>query len=188
MIDRVRKWFPVIFLMVLAGLSYWLEDRVRQSSMMDTADSGHVPDVVVAHLSATQLGVDGKPRELLSADRLQHYADDDSTRLDNPALQLVSPGKPDMRVDSKWALLSKNGNDIYLHEDVKVVRAPFDGRSRMEMTTDFLHLNPDSHVGETARPVRIRDASMDIHAVGMAFNDETRVVKLLSHVHGHYEK
>lgn len=188
MTEFVRKWFPVIFLLLLAVLSYWLENKVRLSALSDEAKSGHVPDVIVEHLSATKLGLDGKPRQLLSAQELLHYSDDNSTRLEVPRLLLISPGKADMHVGSDWAQLSDNGEDVYLHDKVMVVRDAFAGRSEMNVTTDFLHLNPDKHVGETNRPVRIKDANMDIHAIGMEFNDETRVVTLLSHVHGYYEK
>ncbi len=187
MADRLRKWFPVIFLMLLAGLSYWLENKVRLSAVHQE-DAGHVPDAIVENLSATALGEDGKPRQLLVAKTMLHYADDSSEKLEDPSLLLLTPGKPDMRVTSKWAMLPQNGKDVYLHEDVSVVREPYGTQGQMVMTTDYLHVNPDQHVGDTPRPVRIRDKTMDVHAVGMNFNDETRVVNLLSHVHVHYEK
>lgn len=186
--DRIRKWFPVLFLVLLAGLSYWLENKVRLSALGGEPNLGHVPDVIVENLSATKLGMDGRPHQSLWAKKMLHYPDDNSTRLEEPRLLLVAPGKADLRVSSDWALLSDNGEDIYLHDKVKVTRDAYAARSRMDMTTDYLHLNPDKHVGETDRPVRIKDASMDIHAVGMKFNDETRVVTLLSHVQGYYEK
>ncbi|MBY0577583.1 MAG: LPS export ABC transporter periplasmic protein LptC [Burkholderiales bacterium] len=186
--DFARKWFPILFLSLLAALSYWLENKVRLSELSEESKSGHVPDVIVENLSATKLGMDGKPHQSLLAKELLHYSDDNSTRLEEPHLLLVAPGKADVHVYSSWAQLSDNGEDIYLHDKVRLKRDASGGRSQMDVTTDYLHMNPNKHVGETDRPVRIKDANMDIHAVGMAFNDETRVVTLLSHVRGSYEK
>ena len=187
MSNRIRKWFPVLFLLLLAVLSYWLENKVKLSALKETV-LGHVPDVIVEDLEATKFGLDGKPHQSLSAQRLLHYADDDSAKLVEPRFLLAAPGQADWHVSSKWALFSDNGQDVYLHDDVKVVRDAYGQHSRMDMATNYLHLDPDKHFGDTNLPVRIRDAKTDIHAVGMNFNDETGVVKLLSHVHVDYEK
>ncbi len=187
MSNQVRKWFPVLFFLLLAVLSYWLENKVRLSALKQET-MGHVPDVIVEGIEATKFGLDGKPHQSLTADELMHYADDNSAKLVAPRLLLSSPDQADWHVSSKWAQLSDNMKDIYLHEDVQVVRSAFGKHSKMDMTTDYLHLDPDGHMGDTNMPVRIRDAQTDIHAVGMAFNNETGVVKLLSHVHVTYEK
>lgn len=185
--DRVRKWFPVLFLSFLALLSYWLENKVRLSSLSEIENAGHAPDVIVENLAATKFGLDGRPHQSLVAKELFHYPDD-STKLIEPRLLLVAPGQADIHVRSDWALLAENGEDIFLHDNVLVSRDAYGGRSRMDMTTNYLHLNPDGHVGDTKMPVRIKDAKMDVHAVGMTFNDQTRVVNLLSQVHVDYEK
>ncbi|HQT25507.1 MAG TPA: LPS export ABC transporter periplasmic protein LptC [Burkholderiales bacterium] len=185
--ERIRKWFPVLFLSLLGVLSYWLENKVRLSALSEMENAGHSPDVIVKNLAMTKFGLEGEPRESLSANELLHYPDN-STKLVAPRLLLVSPGQADVHVSSDWAMLSENGDDIYLHDNVLVKRDAYGGKSRMDMTTDFLHLNPDEHVGDTNMPVRLKDARMDVHAVGMTFNDQTRVVKLLSHVHADYEK
>lgn len=183
---HVRKWFPVLFLSLLALLSYWLENKVRVSALSEMQNKG-VPDVIVENFTATKYGIDGRPHQSLMAKELLHYPDD-STRLVDPRLLLVSPGQADIHVRSDWALLSENEEDVYLHDKVLVSRDAYGGRSRMDMTTDYLHLNPDKHVGDTGMPVRMRDAKTDVHAIGMTFNDQTRVVNLLSHVHVDYEK
>lgn len=188
MSDRIRKWFPVLFLLLLAVLSYWLENKVRLSGLSEAENAGHVPDVIVEDFTATKLGLDGKPHQSLAAQQLLHYPDDGSTKLVLPRLLLRSPGQPDIHVGADWALLSDNGEDVYLHDRVLVRRDAYAGHSRMDASTDYLHLNPDAHTGDTSQPVRIKDAKIDIHAVGMTFNDQTRVVRLLSHVHADYEK
>lgn len=176
-----------MFFLLLALLSYWLENKVRLSAQKEAA-MGHVPDVIVENLAAAKFGLDGRPHQSLSAQEMLHYADDNSAKLVSPSLLLSSPDQADWHVSSKWAQLADNGHDVFLHDNVKVVRNAFGKRSKMDITTDYLHLDPDKHVGDTNMPVRIRDAQTDVHAVGMAFNDETGIVKLLSHVHVTYEK
>ncbi len=185
--EGVRKWFPLLFLLLLALLSYWLENKVKLSAISEMENAGNSPDVIVQNLEMTKFGVEGEPRESLDAKELLHYPDN-STKLTTPRLLLVSPGQADVHVSSDWAMLSENGKDIYLHQNVLVRRDAYAGRSSMDLTTEMLHLNPDEHVGDTNMPVRLKDAKMDVHAVGMTFNDQTRVVNLLSHVHADYEK
>lgn len=187
MSDQLRKWFPVLFLLLLAALSYWLENKVKFAALSDVSKR-HIPDAIVENFTATKFGLDGKPRQTLSAQVLFHFLDDSSSKLIEPHLLLVSPGQANIRVRSNWAWLSENGEDVYLHDKVEVIREAYGVHSKMDMTTEYLHLNADKHEGETNLPVRIQDPKTDVHAVGMTFNDETRVVNLLSHVHVDYEK
>ena len=90
---RIGKWFPVLFLSLLALLSYWLENKVRLSAISAMENKSHAPDVIVENLTATKYGTDGKPRQSLSAKELLHYPDD-STKLVEPGLLLVAPGQP----------------------------------------------------------------------------------------------
>jgi lipopolysaccharide export system protein LptC len=85
-------------------------------------------------------------------------------------------------------MLSSNGENAYLIDDVRLVRSPYDDKSEMTMLTSWLHVIPDDNFAQTDRPVKIYDANTLINSVGLEFNNETRILKLLSTVRGTYEK
>ena len=68
------------------------------------------------------------------------------------------------------------------------MRSARDANGELVVETSWLHLMPEAQIAKTDREVRISDANMLMTAVGLELNSETRVLKLLSHVKGKYEK
>jgi lipopolysaccharide export system protein LptC len=89
---------------------------------------------------------------------------------------------------SKTALLSSNGENAYLIDDVRLVRSAYADKSELTVQTSWLHIIPNDDIAKTDRPVKIYDANTLITSVGLEFNSETQVLKLLSNVRGTYEK
>lgn len=188
MIDRLRPWFPLALLTVLAGLAFWLDATVRDGAASGKERPRHDPDVMVENFTATRTGQDGTPRYVLSAKKMLHYPDDDTTQLEQPRFVHLEPGKPQLRLGSKRALVSSDGEHIYLMDDVRVVRDPVRNQSAISLVTSQLHIIPDQDFAETDKPVTITDARTLVTAVGLELNNKTRVFKLLSRVKGRYEK
>ena len=124
----------------------------------------------------------------LRARRMMHYPDDDTTHLDAPTLVNFRGSNLTVTATSKSALLSSNGENAYLTDDVSLVRSAYDDKSELTMLTSWLHVIPDDNIAKTDKPVRIYDANTLITSVGLEFNNETRILKLLSRVRGRYEK
>lgn len=188
MMDRITAWFPIVALVLLAAVTLWLDQQVRPPQGPRDGNARHDPDYVIENIAATRIGPDGNPRYTLSAGRVTHYPDDDSTRLDSPRLTRFGPNVGPVTMSSRSALVSSNGNDVYLMDDVKVVRAAYDRHSELVLETSYLHVIPDDDIAQTDKPVTIRDANTLLSAVGLEFNNATRILKFLSHVRGTYEK
>jgi lipopolysaccharide export system protein LptC len=119
---------------------------------------------------------------------MAHYPDDDTTHLDAPRLVSFRGKAEAVTVTAKTALLSSNGENAYLTDDVRLVRAAREKNGELVVETTWLHVMPEAHIAQTDREVKISDANMLITAVGLELNSETRVLKLLSNVRGRYEK
>ena len=89
---------------------------------------------------------------------------------------------------SKTATLSSNGENAYLKDNVRLTRSAYENRGELTMLTSWLHVIPDDGIAKTDKPVRIQDANTLITSDGLEFNNETRILKLLSNVRGRYEK
>ncbi len=186
--QRLTSLFPIALLLVVAAVSVWLDRQVQPPEGGRDGKVRHDPDYVVENFSATRVGPNGTARYTLSARRMVHYPDDDSTYLDAP--KFVNLGNPPatVTVTSKNALVSSDGENAYLTDDVRVVRSAYGGNSEMTMLTSYLHIIPESDIAKTDKAVQISDANTVITSIGLEFNNATHVLKLLSNVRGTYDK
>lgn len=185
---RSIKWFPLVLFSLLALLTFWLDQKVEMSAKSDEEKRSHQPDFFIDNFKVSSLGEDGMQKQLLLANKLLHYPDDDSTDLEKPRLMIYSPGRADISLSSDKATVSKNGDDLYLTQNVLLRKMRYEAQNGFDLQTEYLHVNPDLHQTDTDKPVVISNPQMTIHAVGMTFNDSTRVLNLLSQVRGIYEK
>jgi len=187
MMQRITPWFPVVLLAAVAAMTLWLDRQVQPERVRDSK-ARHDPDYVVENLATTRFGPDGIPRYSLSTRRMVHYPDDDTTYLDAPRLLNFSRANATVTITSKTAMVSGNGENAYLTDDVRLVRSAYEDKSELTMQTSYLHIIPDDDIAKTDKPVRVSDAHILITAVGLEFNNQTRILKLLSNVRGRYEK
>lgn len=184
--ERLTAWFPLLLLTVLAGLTFWLDRFVQLPASTRGAAARHDPDYIVDGLSAVRMDPDGKVKHTLSAKKMLHYPDDDSTHLESPTFVNHAAAPAPVTITAREALVSGEGENIYFHNDVHVIRAPYAEKSPLEMRTSYLHVIPDDNIARTDRAVTITDAHTVVTAVGLELNSETRVLKLLSRVKGTY--
>ena len=146
----------------------------------------HDADFIIENFSISQLNTSGEIRYALSANKMQHFPDDDSTHLDRPKLINTEQDRAPLTITSKNALLSSNGDHAYFRGNVRVNRAAYGKRGELLMVTDYLHVTPNLDLAQTDRLVTITEGGNKTSAVGMEFNNQTRTVKLLSKVNSHY--
>ncbi len=186
-LQRVREWSPLLPLLLLLGATYWLSQQVHPLSPVPDDSKRHDPDFIVSNLVATTLNEQGAPHFILLAQKMMHYPDNDSTHLDEPHLSTLYPDRPPVYTSARQGEISSKGNEVFLHDEVKIVRAANATQSEMTLTTTYLHAVPDLDLMDTDRPVTMTDAHTAIHAVGMTFDNKTRVMKLLAQVRSQHE-
>ena len=183
--ERLSNLFPLALMVLLAALTYWLDQVVQKPAAAPNALLRHDPDYIVDKLLATRMDVNGRIKNTLHSVRLVHFPDDDTTEIEHPRFISHATSAP-VTITAKKGLVSSNGENVYFHDTVRVVRAPYGEKSEMVMDTDYLHVLPDDNIAKTDRAVTITDANMVINAVGMELNSETRVMQLNARVKGVY--
>ena len=185
--ERLPAIFPVLLLGALAALTFWLDQVVQPPPRAPDGASRHDPDYIVENLTALSTNEAGKAAYTLSAAKMVHYPDDDTTHLTQPRLISYRSVEAPVTITSKEALVSSNGENVFFKDDVKVTRAAYGDQSEMVMVTTYLHVIPDDNIAKTDRPVTITDAATVVNAVGLELNSETRILKLHSRVRGTYD-
>lgn len=186
--DRFALWFPAGLMVLLAMLTFWLDRTVQPAQPKDDGSSRHDPDYIVENFTVTRMGLDGKPLHILSAVKMTHYPDDDTTHLERPHFIRYAQEKAPMHIESTRGLVSKDGEHAHFIDNVVATREAFQDRSPMVLTTSYLHVIPDKDIALTDKPVHIRDANTNVTGVGLELNNQTHVMKLFSRVKGRYEK
>ena len=186
-LQRLREWLPLLPLLLLLGTTYWLSQQVRPLTSMPDGKIRHDPDFIVSKMFATTFDQQGAPHFILSAREMRHYPDDDSTYLETPLLDNHYPDRPLIQTSAKHGEISSKGTDVYLHGDVKIVRAAYATQEERTLSTSYLHVLPDQDLMETDRAVTMTDAHTVVNAVGMTFDNKAQTMKLLAQVRSQHE-
>ena len=175
------RLFPLALMLSLALLTFWLERTVREDETKPPARR-HDPDYIVVNFTTTTYNRDGIAESTLSADKMLHYPDDDTTELVSPRVVQAKPNEPRLTVRADRGQLSRDGDEIFLYGSVILVRDAHAERPEARMTTDFLHILRDRGLVRTDREVKIVEGVNSLFGRGMEYNNESRELLLRSDV------
>jgi lipopolysaccharide export system protein LptC len=185
-IDKARAWLPLLPLLLLLLGTYWLNQQV-QPLPQTQSQLRHDVDFVIDNLSAITLNVQGRPRFTLAAERMWHYPDDDTTHLQMPQLASLYSNRPPVLTSAQTGMISSKGDEVFLFDEVRVVRPAAGDVGEQRFATDYLHVVPERDWAETDQAVVVTSQHSVIRAVGMELDNEERTAKLLSRVRAFHE-
>jgi len=187
-IERLRAWFtglPLLLLLLLAA-AYWLNQQIQPLPFTPDNSKRHDPDFIVSKFVATTLNEQGKPRFVMAAKKMLHYPDNNSTYLEAPELTSFDSDHPPIHTYANNGIVSGKGEEVFLRDDVKIVRTASSTQREIIFTTSYLYVIPDRGLAETDQPVTMIDGRNIVHAVGMKLDNKARIVKLLAQVKSEY--
>jgi lipopolysaccharide export system protein LptC len=173
----VTRVFPLALMVSLALITFWLDRAVREEESGPSVRR-HDPDYLVTNFTTTTYNRAGAAESVLSAAQMVHYPDDDSTELTAPRVLQAKPDEPRFTVRADRGQLSREGDEIFLYDNVVLVREADAKRPETRMTTEFLHVLRDRSLVRTDRPVKIVEGSRSLSGRGMEYNNESRELLL----------
>lgn len=168
---------PLGILLLLAGLTFWLM-RAVEVKQPEPDKTRHDPDMIVENFTARQLGLDGGERYTLTAQKMLHFPDDDSTEMDRVKFTAKEKNDAPLLVTSNRAKLTGKGDEIFFLDRVQLERDPFQGVQRLIGETTYFHVIPDLGTGDTDRAIFLKEGDNTMTAQGMQINNKTRVATL----------
>jgi lipopolysaccharide export system protein LptC len=180
------RLFPLALMVALALLTFYLDRTVREEQT-HPALRRHDPDYLVANFTTTTYNKDGTPETILSAAKMIHYPDDDSTDLIAPRMVQNKGGGGRMTVSAQRGALSRDGEEIFLYDNVLLVRDAAADRPEARLSTSFLHVVQDRSLAVTDREVLMEEDHRSLAGRGMEYNYESGQLLLRSEVRGHFE-
>ncbi|MDH3318481.1 MAG: LPS export ABC transporter periplasmic protein LptC [Betaproteobacteria bacterium] len=180
------RLFPLLLMLALALLSFWLERAARKEPVA-AAQPRHDPDYSVEQFIVTDFSPAGALISTLSAAKMVHYPDDDSTVLLAPRLVQSKPEQPRLLLNADRGALSRDAEELFLNDNVVLLREPGADSGESRMQTSFLHVVRARSLVRTDREVTITERGRSLVGLGMEYDNESRQLSLHAQVHGSFE-
>ena len=177
------RLFPLALMLSLALLTLWLEHTARVEEKPQ-ALRRHDPDYLITNFTTTTYNSRGEAETVLAAARMIHFPDDDSTELVEPRVRQAKPDEPRVSVRADRGTLSREGDEIFLYDNVLLVREADAQSPEGRMTTSFLHILRDRGLVRTDREVHFEEPGRSLSGRGMEYHTDTRQLYLADDVKG----
>ena len=162
----VRQRVLALILAGIGGAAWWYQAQQGELAPV-SAPRPRLPDYRVEGFSATTMDAAGRPARNLSARELRHFADDDSSEIDQPVLVVYTPGAPPWNIQSETGWASGDGERLLLQGEVLADREASAETRPIHLRTSELLVRPRQDYAETAMPVRIDSNDDWLTSTGM---------------------
>ncbi|MBK6906161.1 MAG: LPS export ABC transporter periplasmic protein LptC [Rhodocyclaceae bacterium] len=173
---RSFNWLPVILLIALAALSFWLDRVVQEKSVKPQTPNTGV-DFWADSFTVKSFGPDGKLKSTLSASRLTHESSDDSSTLLTPKINTARA--PSMTITADRALASSGAESVEFIGNVKLDRTAAGGKNAgkgpLRVRTERMLVHPDIELAEGRAAVRIEQNGSVVNAGSYRIDGRTGV-------------
>lgn len=159
--------------------TFWLLQLITNGDLSITPDTNKSePDYIVEKFSFVRMTTDGKPRYVISGDKLTHLPIDDSADIVNPLVKGVAPGQAPMTIRARQARVDHGNTQVHLKDDVDIVRLPTEKTQPMTLKTEALTIFPDEEIMTSDVAVDMVVGANAFSAIGMRANNATGEVIL----------
>ncbi|MDR2165591.1 MAG: LPS export ABC transporter periplasmic protein LptC [Zoogloeaceae bacterium] len=173
-------------LCILAGLSFWLEQAAEVPLQQEPGKPRHEPDTLADTFILYRHDANGRLQYKLAAPHMEHYPDDDSTRVTRPSLIQFRPDGPQMILEGETALVTEQGKRVFVQDNVVVTRTAFGKRKAMKVETTELTILPEEGIAFNQNPVHISEGSSWMAGVGLKADNNKGIFQLQSRVRAKY--
>jgi lipopolysaccharide export system protein LptC len=159
--------------------SFWLvqvmQERDDGSGRLNV---GNDPDYIIDNFSFVRMSETGKPRYVISGERLTHRPADDTSEIENPVVHSLAAERPPMTITARHALVTQNQKQIDMSGDVDVQRPAGGANQALRIRTEALTVLPDDEIAKTDKPVKMTLGSATVDSVGATVNNATQQAQL----------
>lgn len=171
----------------LGALSFWLWQYLDEDAASTQPKQPHEPDYYIEDMVRNTLDETGAVANVLYADLVTHYPDDDSTELSNPRMEIYNGATDPWYVIAESGWVSSGNEVVLLHGEVEIWRLDEAGVRKFEVLTTELRVLPKEQYAETDDPATITSATTITKTIGMRANFAHDRLELLKQVKTRHE-
>ena len=185
--SRLLSWSPLLLLIMLASLTWWLDEKIQEKTEKSHNLSAAYPDFFIEGYEATSMDSTGKLLYFLRGKKLEHFTYEKLTSLNQPLLIYHAPEGQSVSFASIRAKLENNGEVVHFEDKVRVERLGVNSESDLLITTSYLKVEAKSEIAKTNRLVNIKYGTSKLSAKGLEFDNKTGIIRLLSETRAQYD-
>lgn len=194
--DRLSAWLPALCMGLFALGTIWL---VRSAPVEPAAQSvappGHDPDYFMRQFVVRQLDAQGRMTSELFGAEGQHYPDTDKLAVQTPRWRAYDAQGRLITGHSERALSNRDGSEVELFGDARVMRQPLPPASRtaqaagkddppLAFSGPYLHAWTNEHRVSSNQPVQLTRGADVFIGDRFDYDDRSGIANLQGHVHG----
>jgi lipopolysaccharide export system protein LptC len=183
-----RPWFSALGTALVGALTFWLWQQIDDDRTSSQARVGHDPDYYLVEMIRRTMNREGGLQNVLSAEQVFHYPDDDTTELAHPHMEIYNGGENPWQVVAEHGLVKAGSEVIFLQGRVEIWRVDKQGRREFEILTSELRVFPRVQYAETDNAATIKGPSTVTKTRGFRANFEHNRLELLERVRTRHEK
>ncbi len=186
---RFSLTLPVLVLLMLAILTYWIERYVQPPEKQISKAKTHDPDYFMENFVTSKTDSHGKLRSMLAAVRLEHFADDQSLHLSRPRLTQFNQDGGYTQIEAQRGMIAHDGDHAEFYDHVLVSRPAKGESSELHMYTNYLKVLPKKNLATSTELVKITQGPHSyMTGDGMVYDKESREITLQKNVKIYYVK
>jgi lipopolysaccharide export system protein LptC len=179
--DRAALLAPLMLMILLASITYWISQIVQADGPRKPLR--HDPDYIITDFNVRRFDVNGILQHTLIAKKMEHYPDDDTSVVTSP--HLINHRQPVTEIFARQGLVGTQAKQIDFVDDVRVVRQGATGQALATiMKTRLLTVFPDDEIGHTLTPVTITQGKNVVHGSRLDLNNKTGIAVMHGRVTG----
>ncbi len=178
----------MVVVAVLATLSLWLKDVSLIADLFDMRGFYHEPGMIIEDLRLTSVSRQSSTTQVLTAQRMTHFLDDDTLRLVEPRYDRFQAEGSRMQITARRGLVSEDRDNFYFLDGVRLQREASHGSEPLVMTTEYLRVMLAADRVRTEKPVHVEQGRSRIDAQGMEADGKSRTMVFAGPVRSVYEK
>ncbi len=173
--------FPLVLLLTLTSLTYWLRYVTDQPETRNDGKNRHDPDYIMYDATLRKIGESGRLEYTLKADTVTHYPDNETLDVSKP--NLVHAGKgAQVTVTADTAHVSEDNERIDLNGNVIIRRAATPKHKALTGATPALTVLPDADKAFTKSPVLVTQGTSWAKGIGLQMDMRAETYRIESRV------
>jgi lipopolysaccharide export system protein LptC len=157
--------------------SFWLVQVINQGDLGRQGEGvQNEPDYIVEQFSFVRMTPAGKPRYIVSGDKLTHRPVGDISDVERPVVQNMSTVRQGMTMNAQRGRIDHGKNVVDLAGKVEIERAASPGVKHLTMKTEQLTVFPDEERMTSDQEVTMTLGAASVRGVGMQADNAAQTV------------
>ena len=154
---------------LLAGVlaTAWVLRMLEPGTARPAANQSHDPDYYMENFTTLTMDDDGTLKNKLHAVYMAHYAEDDTSELLKPQMEIYRHDKPPLHISADKGWVTSSNNVVVLRDNVRMWEDNDAGQRILQVTTSRVRLLMKEEYAETNQRAKIVFNRTTIIGTGM---------------------